>query len=157
MRAGWWDYAGNGSYFVTICTKDRIHYFGTIQEGKMILSALGQAAYDCWEEIPKHYPYVAIDAFVIMPDHMHGILLVNRYEEPPKEISKSTAKREFKVQSGSLGAIIRGYKIGVTKRAKELNIDFKWHPNYHEHIFHTIEAYHNIVRYIHENPSKWKK
>lgn len=81
-RATWWDYAGNGMYFITINTKNRNHYFGEIHNGEMNLSEIGKLADQYWLEIPNHFPGVTLDAFVIMPDHMHGILIVeNRDQE----------------------------------------------------------------------------
>jgi len=72
-----WDYAWNAVYFVTICTKDRIRYFGEIVDEKIILSETGEIAQSMWYEIPKHSPVAQLGAFVVMPDHVHGILILN--------------------------------------------------------------------------------
>jgi REP element-mobilizing transposase RayT len=76
-RAPWWDYNGNGTYFITICCKNRIPYFGKIQNGRMQLNKHGQVANDCWANIPNHFPFAELGWFVIMPDHVHGIISVN--------------------------------------------------------------------------------
>ena len=86
-RASWWDYSWAGAYFITICTQNRFHYFGEINHQKMVLSPVGVLADVFWYEIPKHAPNVELGSFVIMPNHMHGILIIN----PPKlsDLSKS--------------------------------------------------------------------
>lgn len=86
-RASWWDYSWAGAYFITICTQNRFHYFGEIIDQKMVLSPIGILADVFWHEIPKHAPNVELGSFVIMPNHMHGILIIN----PPKlsDLSKS--------------------------------------------------------------------
>ncbi len=76
-----WDYAANGYYFITICTQNRECWFGSISEGKMKLSAIGGVAQKCWQDIPKHFPFVQLDAFVIMPNHIHGIIIINKPDE----------------------------------------------------------------------------
>ncbi len=77
-RAQWWDYERTGAYFITICTKNREPFFGEILDGKMNLSALGHFANSCWYEIPKHFPFVELGAFVVMPNHIHGIIIINK-------------------------------------------------------------------------------
>jgi len=71
-----WDYRNDGAYFITICTKDRTPFFGNVVDGKMQLSEIGKLAHQYWKEIPEHCPFVKLDAFVIMPNHMHGILMI---------------------------------------------------------------------------------
>lgn len=77
-RAQWWDYGWNGAYFITICTQNREHFFGEIRNGKMELSPLGVIADILWHEIPNHAPYVELGDFVVMPNHIHGILILDR-------------------------------------------------------------------------------
>ena len=71
-----WDYAAPGAYFITICTRGRAHAFGGIKGGIMHLSAIGEIAHRFWQEIPQHFPRVTVDAFVVMPDHIHGIIIL---------------------------------------------------------------------------------
>lgn len=73
-----WDYAANGAYFITICTRDRRRFFGDIQNRKMNLSIAGEIAHKFWHEIPDRFPHVQLDAFVVMPNHIHGILVIDR-------------------------------------------------------------------------------
>ena len=72
-----YDYAQEGAYFVTICTADRAHLFGQIIDGAMVLNGAGHIARSCWTEIPDHYPNVELDFYVIMPNHVHGIIVVH--------------------------------------------------------------------------------
>jgi putative transposase len=71
-----WDYSADGAYFITICTHNRTHFFGKCQEGQMILSTIGAIVQGFWYEIPKHFPFVELGAFVVMPNHIHGILVL---------------------------------------------------------------------------------
>ena len=71
-----WDYSSPGYYFVTICTKDREFYFGNIKNNKMILSDMGKIAQQYWLQIPAHFPHIMLDEFIIMPNHLHGILKI---------------------------------------------------------------------------------
>ena len=76
LRRPYWDYRKDGAYFITICTKNRVRYFGEVIEGKMELSSLGVIANTLWNEIPEHTRNCRLGAFVIMPDHVHGILIL---------------------------------------------------------------------------------
>jgi len=73
-----WDYGSNAIYFVTICTQNREHYFGEIANGKMQLSETGKIAQRFWFEIPNHFPFVKLGEFVVMPNHLHGIIIIDR-------------------------------------------------------------------------------
>ena len=86
-RAHWWNYGWNGAYFITICTQNREHYFGEIQNGKMVLSPMGVLADILWHEIPKHTQFVELGDFVVMPNHIHGILIIDK---PDDEIAVGT-------------------------------------------------------------------
>ncbi len=79
-RAQWWNYGWNGAYFITICTKNRLHFFGEINNGTMVLSNLGVIANVLWHQIPNHNPVVELGDFVVMPNHIHGILKLNKPE-----------------------------------------------------------------------------
>lgn len=76
-----WDYSSNGAYYLTICVNDRRCIFGNINKGKLNLSSLGQIAEQCWQEIPNHFPFVQLDEFVIMPNHVHGIIIIKKTDE----------------------------------------------------------------------------
>ena len=153
-RAAWHNYAG-GVYFITICTKNHIHYFGEILDHKMKLSAIGNYAAQCWESIPKHFPHVSTPLFVVMPNHIHGILII---EDPHQERATIASKRphnEFGTQSLNLASVIRGFKIGVTKYARKAGLDFSWQPRYYDHIIRNADELNRISLYIENNVGRW--
>ena len=76
-RAPWWDYSGDGSYFVTICTAHRACYFGDVVNGRMKCSETGEIANNIWNEIPRQFPYAELGVFQVMPNHVHGIIVIN--------------------------------------------------------------------------------
>lgn len=84
-RATWWDYNNDGAYFITFCTHNGGHYFGECKNGEMTLSTIGAIVQGFWYEIPKHFPFVALGAFQVMPNHIHGILIIDKgnKESPP--------------------------------------------------------------------------
>ena len=169
-----WDYGWNGAYFITICTKNREMYFGEIDNGKMNLTEIGKIAHQYFIEIPDHFPFVKIGAFVIMPNHVHGIIIIDKppvetqnlaslsvppvQPSPPQSINHSQkTKNQFGPQSQNLGSIVRGFKTGVKKFATMHNINFTWQPRFHDHIIRTKPEYNRIEKYIIDNPSNWGK
>jgi REP element-mobilizing transposase RayT len=77
IRLSYWDYSSSGEYFITICCKERNSFFGEIKENEMILSEIGLISSKYWLEIPEHFPHVKLDEFVVMPNHIHGILILD--------------------------------------------------------------------------------
>ncbi|AQG78086.1 transposase [Spirosoma montaniterrae] len=148
-----YDYGSNGMYFITICTKNRIPYFGSIEEtdGEFALqpTLLGQQAIACWLAIPDHFPFVALDGFQIMPNHMHGLLCINKpgYEEWHPNV--------FGPQSRNLASILRGYKVGVTRFAIENQLEFGWQPRYYDRVVRNEDELNRIRWYIQQNPANW--
>ncbi len=158
-RAKWWDYSKNGTYFVTICTKERGHYFGKIKKNEMVLSEIGVIAKTCWQAMPIHFPLIQCDAFVIMPNHMHGILkidLLNSAQTDLSDIKTEYSMKSISPESCSLGAIIRSYKSAVTKEARLMNSHFSWQTRFHDHIIRNNESYYKIQEYIINNPATWE-
>ena len=165
-RAPFWDYGWNAAYFVTICTQNRIRWFGEIVETQNFstpkqiqLSEIGKIAEQCWQEIPGHFPFVKLGAFVIMPDHVHGIVIIDkpddgRNDEQTNPDDTNKPKNKFGPQSKNLASIIRGFKIGVTKNARCIDPEFCWQSRYHDHIIRNGKSYDNISRYIINNPLK---
>ncbi|MDP8201562.1 MAG: hypothetical protein P9M11_05415 [Candidatus Tenebribacter burtonii] len=118
-----WDYGANAPYFVTICTKNRERFFGEIIHNNIELSPLGKIAFNYWLNIPKHFPFVELDEFIIMPNYIHGIIVINKSET---HNIASLHKNKFGLQSQNLASIVRGYKSGVTTYAKTNNLHFAW-------------------------------
>jgi len=153
IRLSHWDYGSNAAYYITICTKNRVPYFGKVKDGIIQLSAIGQIAHQCWADIPLHFPFVILDEYIIMPDHMHGIIIINK----ENNIGQQHAVNTFGPQSQNLASIIRGFKVGVTKGARIINGGFGWQPRYYEHIIRNENAHNRIVNYIKNNPKNWRK
>ncbi len=149
------DYS-SGWYFVTMCTCNRMPIFGHIQNRIMCVNEMGAIAWQCWESIPEHFPLVRPDAFVVMPDHVHGILRI--CHDPCDVETQNFAslqrghQNHFGPQSRNLASVIRGFKIGVKSYATKHGIDFGWQPRFHDRIIRDNDALDRIRRYIRNNP-----
>jgi len=166
IRLKEYDYAQPDGYFITIVTMWREFVFGEIVGEEMHLFALGRIAEECWREIPAHFPNVELGAFIIMPNHVHGIVIIteNDWADAFASARKGTIYRaptptfeQFgKPTIGSLPTIIRIYKAAVTRRAgRELNAASIWQRNYYEHVIRNNAEWDKIHRYIQSNPSMW--
>jgi REP element-mobilizing transposase RayT len=154
IRLKGYDYSQPGRYFVTICCQDRICRFGEIIEHEMHINTVGKIVEKCWLEIPQHFPHVILHDYIIMPDHIHGIIEINATSPvtpsvvgannysplpPPPPPPHGTSK--------TVGSIIRGFKIGVTKQiGKSI-----WQRNYYDHIIRDDESFVAIANYVRNN------
>ncbi len=145
-----WDYGWNAAYFVTICTKNRICWFGDAVDGEMVLNDLGKIADDCWLEIPEHFPFVKLGEHIVMPNHVHGIVVIDKPVETP-----DSGVSTIKWKPGTLGVIINQYKRAVTIGCRKIHADFAWQSRFHDHIIRNDESFHRISNYIKNNPSNW--
>lgn len=156
-----YDYRQNGAYFITICTENREHHFGTIQHGKMQLSPCGVLADIFWHEIKHHTTGVELGAFVVMPNHVHGILILKEVWPPTLPISTPRDHNEqmavISPKPGSISTIIRSYKSAVTKHANRLGLPNGWQSRFHDHIIRNEVEYWRIYHYILNNPANWEK
>ena len=183
-----YDYSRNGAYFITIVTENRENYFGEIVERKdaihgvskqMKLSEMGKIAEKFWHEIPQHFPFVKLDAFVVMPNHVHGIIWIDKtitktpdVETPDAGVSSikietpklgvSTTKKRKKNhnpewKSGTLGVIINQYKRICTIKSREKFPYFAWQPRFHDHIIRDETSLNKIREYIILNPELWDR
>jgi REP element-mobilizing transposase RayT len=162
-----YDYSSTGGYFVTICTRDREYWFGEIVGGKMQLSAIGEMTNRYWQEIPKHFDNVDLDESVVMPNHVHGIILILR-ERPDDDRdvacnvstdaqSKNLAMSVISPKPGSLGTIMRSYKSAVTRWCgKNSYPQFAWQSRFYDHIIRNEKSLMAIRQYIYNNPAKWE-
>jgi REP element-mobilizing transposase RayT len=157
IRLRGYDYTSGGAYFVTVNTHARECLFGQIAGDELSLNAYGEIALECWLEIPTHCPQADIDAFVVMPNHIHGILVLIDDMDPA--LDAPAQERFGKPVAGSLPTIVRLYKAAVTRRINELRgapgIPI-WQRNYYEHIIRDHEALTRIRTYIITNPTRWK-
>jgi putative transposase len=152
LRRKDYNYSTPGGYFVTICCKDQGHRFGKITDGIMHLNPLGRIAHDEWLKLPQRFPHITLKEFVIMQNHMHGIIFINSCSENGDDSLSKPA---------TLGEMIGAYKSLVNHHCHKL---FKrhdqvmgklWHRNYFERIIQDDLAYQRIAAYIVNNPKAW--
>jgi len=173
-----WDYGWNASYFITICTKNREYFFGEIVKTPnpgiatiaMQLTEIGYIAHKFWDEIPNHFPFVQLGAFVVMPNHVHGIIIIDKQDDQRnviKNIATNVGTRHCLVSTpgqkrfqnqgkNTLSSIVGSYKSVVTKHARKIHADFAWQSRFHDHIIRDDESYQRIRNYIINNPQNWK-
>jgi len=152
-----WDYGSHGLYFITICTQNRECYFGEIAHvethnyASLRKTEIGNIADKFWEEIPNHFPFIELDQYIIMPNHIHGILFFNKpnYDE--------WNPNKFGPQSKNLASVIRGYKSSVKRYANTNKITFEWQTRYYDHVIKSEKDLHTIRKYIFNNPEKWNE
>lgn len=171
MRLQSWDYANSAAYFVTLCVEDRRCLFGEIADDVMRLHDFGQIAEGCWVAIPAHFPHIELDAFVVMPNHVHGILLIVS-DAPTNDVTVNDGRgaallrpydsvrklHQISVQPGSLGAIVRSYKSAVAKQINQLRNTPSatvWQRNYHDRIIRNQRELEATRKYIEDNPMQW--
>lgn len=158
IRVRGYDYRNAGAYYITLVTHDRQCLFGEIVDVEMRLNEYGQIAAACWEDIPHHFENVELDTFVMMPNHVHGIVVIT------DNVGATHASPLRKPQlprgpvSRSLAAIIGSFKSATTKRINEMRGmqgATIWQHNYYEHIIRDENDLNRIREYIFNNPSRW--
>lgn len=154
------DYSQPGAYFVTVCTQDRACLFGEVTDGEMRLNPAGQLVESGWCAIPDHFPLARLDSFVVMPNHVHGIIVLSNvratHASPPRH--PVLPGRPRGPQRHSIGAIVGSFKSAVTK-----NINASrgtpgapvWQRNYYEHVVRDEGSLNRIRQYILDNPAQW--
>ncbi len=187
IRLKGYDYSQAGLYFITICTKNRECIFGKIENGIMEINDYGKIANDEWLKTASIRENVELDEYVIMPNHIHGIIIlvetngkdtagrgdetgVRAYGDTTQPtLSKVRAYSEtpqpvstssFQSPSNNIGSIIRGFKSAVTKRINDFQNtpgSTVWQRNYYEHIIRNEKSYSRISEYIRTNPLKWQE
>lgn len=154
LRLPNFDYSEPGWYFVTICIVERLNLFGLVNNGNVVLNAYGAIAQDTWLHIPKHFPNVELDEFIIMPNHIHGILSLTE-DGNFLEADKQT----LNAITPSLGTLVGAYKAAVSKKINLIRNtpgDSVWQRNYYEHIVSSLTELVRICEYIAGNPSNWQ-
>lgn len=156
-----YDYGQNAAYFITICTKDRVHYFGEIDIGKMRLNAVGLLSEKYWLEIPKHFPFIKLENFVVMPNHVHGILIIDKTDSHTQKVDESktggVTGKNNPMLYGNISRIIRWYKGRCLFEIHKIQTGFQWQSRFHDHIIRNQKSFENIQNYIQNNPSNWGK
>lgn len=180
-----WDYASPGYYFITICIKNREPYFGNITNGKMILNDVGKIIQHYWLQIPNHFNNTNLDQYIIMPNHLHGIIEIcgeydngTKYYNDANIIRRDKAlpclyknktpkyklntnhfgKNRFQNQGkGTISAIIGSFKSICTRNIRQSHIpNFYWQSRFFEHVIKNQRALYVIRKYIKNNPQKWE-
>jgi len=165
-----WDYADDGIYFITICTQDKINYFGDVVNEEMDLNGVGDVVNKFWLEIPKHFNNVILDEYIVMPNHVHGIIFIDNNdistERERRDVAlqrlydyhgKNRQMSKISPQQKSLSTIIRSYKSICTKiiNQKYFTINFAWQSRFYDRIIRNEHELNNVRNYIYNNPYKW--
>ena len=140
-RANFHDYSG-GNYFITICTKDKKHYFGKIESDVMQFTRIGECCKFELENLHVHNSNVVVPLFVVMPNHIHAIICID------------SSLRELGNRS-ILSVVVGGFKRAVTLFARHNNIDFAWQSRYYDHIIRDLHDQNLIAEYIENNVVRW--
>ena len=184
IRAQWWDYGRPAAYFVTICSWGRVCYFGDVQHKKAVVSRTGVLEEVMWNEIPLHRQGVSLGPYVIMPNHIHGIVILEP-EIFPSDTDDSDPT-DHKVETGralsllsddttndsdeapgqgrfqnigknTLSSIVGAYKSAVTKHANRLGLKHAWQAKFYDRIIRSDTEYQRITTYIETNPAHWSE
>jgi REP element-mobilizing transposase RayT len=184
IRLQGYDYSQNGAYFITLCTHNRECLFGQIQNGQMILNEYGKIVEQCWNNLSNHYDNIELDAYVIMPNHFHGIILITdnvdnvdnvrairelpihelprqrKHELPIHELPRQQQKqRQQQRRKMLLPKIVGRFKMNSAKQINQMRNTpgiSVWQRNYYEHIIRDEKSLENIRNYIINNPAKWQ-
>jgi putative transposase len=169
-RLAEYDYRSAGRYFITICTKDRVHYFGEVRNGVMEPSDMGIIVRDLWPDIPIDFPHAQAGEMVVMPNHIHGVIIIEDHwpdEEATSPITKTPSctngpadKNEemaaLSPKAGSLSRIINAYKGTCTRMLNSICTEtFAWQPRFHDRIIRDEREWSNVIEYIRQNPARW--
>jgi putative transposase len=152
IRLKGYDYSGEGAYFLTICVQGHACLFGDISDGHMVLNDAGWAAAESWEWLAAQYDYVELDQWVIMPNHMHGVIVVTGR-------GGSRTAPTSGIKQKPLGRLIGAFKTVSAKRINELRNTPGapvWQRNYYEHIIRNERSLNRIREYIVNNPMQWE-
>ncbi|MBK8581119.1 MAG: hypothetical protein IPL86_04550 [Flavobacteriales bacterium] len=183
IRLKGYDYTLAGAYYVTVCTEGRLHQFGEVKDDEMVVNAFGAVVQRCWDAIPEHMPMAVLDEFIVMPNHVHGILVITDRQavsppvgagnfpplpgvkpepaDPTPEDPDMPRKRPIAVMvKNSLGHIMQTFKAAVSRQVYKDGLLPRGTPvsqrNYYEHIIRNDAEWMRIADYIHDNPTNWK-
>ena len=158
LRLPGYDYTQAGAYFVTVVARNRECLFGEVVDGEMRLNALGEIVRDEWLQSPTVRPDVDLDVFLVMPNHLHGIIVLTNHTVGATRRVAPTPGRPRGPIPGSIGAIVGQFKSAVTKRinaARGASGALLWQRNYYEHVIRTEDELNRIGQYILDNPACW--
>ena len=146
-----YDYSQAGYYFVTICTQNRVNYFGKIERQLMHLNEIGEIVKNQWVWLSTQYDYVELDTYIVMPNHLHGILIIRPCRDRSRPVSTGTKKIK------SLSELIGAFKTTSSKQIHKYGLSrFKWQRSFYDHIIRNEKSLDNIRAYIQNNPLNWE-
>ncbi|MCG8372750.1 MAG: transposase [Balneolales bacterium] len=157
LRLHGYDYSGEGVYFITCITKNRVKVFGEVKADTVLLSQEGTIVKQEWLKTSKIRKEITLGEFVVMPDHFHALCLIDGQQvrahgHAPRQNQKR--KHNFGPQSKNLSALIRSFKATCTKRIRETNPSFAWQRGFHDRIVRNEKELERIAEYIYNNPLK---
>ena len=159
IRLPGYDYAQAGAYFVTICTYNRDCLLGEILGSEMSLTRSGEVVLECWNDLPNHYSYVEIDEFVVMPNHVHGIVVLSdQQRKNPNAQNVGAGLKPAPTKRHPLPEIVRAFKTFSSRRINERRGSPGlplWQRNYYERVIRNERELDAIRQYIVDNPAKW--
>jgi len=162
-----WDYTRPGRYFITICVKRKMCYFGNITNGKIEINKYGKVVEREWLAIENNRRNIKIDEYIVMPNHFHGIIIITRrISQPPSVESdvnyKTRSGGVFRIRANSISSIIGLFKSDAKKKIEKVLKNepltspyFSWQRNYHDHIIRSEKELDTIRNYIRDNPNNW--
>ena len=162
IRLKGYDYSLAGTYFVTICVKERKCVFGDVQNSNVVLSPIGEIVYQCWNEIPNNFNSVKLYVFIVMPNHLHGIVVMTNDCSRGVQLNAPTRNASnfyglISPKQKTLSVIIRTFKAAVTTLCRKNNYHFfELQRNYYEHIVRNEDELNRIREYIINNPLQWQ-
>lgn len=155
-----WDYRSRGWYFVTICAHNRRSIFGQIVDHEMRRSAIGTVADSELRELSGHYLNVSVDEYMVMPNHIHAIIMIDGEHcfAPSAKVPVESITAFESPRAGSLSAIVRSYKAGVTLKCRDLGFRQEiWQGRFHDHLLRGDKVISAVREYIRSNPANWAK
>lgn len=166
IRLPGYDYSQEGGYFVTLCASGRACLFGGIIAGEMQLNTIGQMAEKEWKRLERRFPHIELDEFVVMPNHVHGIIFImgrgaadTGSDDSSAILRRAPTREQFgHPVEGSIPTIIRSYKAAVAYRYNRINGcsgNPVWQRNYYEHVLRNERDLDAVRRYIRNNPLQW--
>tara|TARA_R110002049_G_C8871257_1_gene539107 strand:- start:91 stop:642 length:552 start_codon:yes stop_codon:yes gene_type:complete len=165
IRLKKYNYSRPGFYFITICTQDRKPIFGDVIDGEMVLNNCGRVAWKFWKQIDIRYPNTQIDEFIVMPNHVHGIIEIINYppmveaiHESPLPLGNDIEMIRKHRRKMLIPKIVGWYKMNTAKQINQIHQTPGtkiWHRNYYDHIIRNEQSLHQIREYIRYNPKKW--
>ena len=149
------DYSTPDAYLVTVCTNEHKCIFGRIEKRQVVLNEIGNLVKECWQKIPEQFPNLQLNEFIVMPDHLHGIIIIR---DKAREACLDPAREPAGSRKKTLGAVVGCFKSLVTRRVRRSGF-FRgkaiWQRGYYEHVVTNKADLENIRDYIANNPARW--